>query len=258
MSQFPTDVSADNIAWGNKGLLGSQRRTLEQRWTHLNQQHNARMLNRRYAAADARSRLEFRHLAEPRFPVSAKLTRRRKLSHSAVVTRISQAIHLPATTRVRLYIGTHLWLRLQRHENVLIDMPVAHRSDTWCRPDTMHGKICYASQTHARLPRAGIAANPFKAITPVTIANATTQLRVLKCISPHVHHLSLYSQPSGDDKQRYWTSAITITSVEKSLEVDINVISEAPAESANPTLLSAGRDSLAIRRLRKTLTHLLG
>jgi small-conductance mechanosensitive channel len=58
MHQFPTDLSADDIAWGDKGLPGGKRHALEQRWTHLNQQHNELMLNRCYAAADARSRFE--------------------------------------------------------------------------------------------------------------------------------------------------------------------------------------------------------
>jgi hypothetical protein len=258
MSQLPTDIRSGDIAWSDKVLPGGQWHTLNQLCLHLAPQAHQLTLSYCYGEPDARGRIHFGRLTEIRYPVSVDIATHQRLSPRPVVARPAQPIYLAAATSVRLYVGTSLWLSLQRDDDVLLDIPVARLSDTWFGPDTMHGEICYACQTHARLSLAGIPANPYKAMTPITIINEATGPLVLDRINLPVHHLSLYSQNSGDGNQRYWTSAITLTNVQKSPDVEIKVSAGAPTEYANATLLSTGRNPLETGRLRKTLTYLLG
>jgi hypothetical protein len=216
------------------------------------------VLSHCYAEPGIRGRYQFGQLTEVRYPFSADLTLSQKLSPRAIVARPIESIHLPARASIKLYVGTSLWLCLLRGDDVLLDIPVARLSDTWFGPDTMRGETCYACQTHARLSMAGVTANPYKAITPITISNETTKALTLDRINLPVHHLSLYQQNSSANQQRYWTSAISMTNLDNSPDIEIKVSHDAPEECVDAALLTTARNPLVTGRLRRTLSYLLG
>ncbi|HKI73693.1 MAG TPA: hypothetical protein VJ998_03575 [Pseudomonadales bacterium] len=197
--------------------------------------------------------LQFTALTEMRFPITGPITATSRLSDRPVVARPNQPIHLPSGEHITLFVGTTLWLELTRGRDLLLDLPLARLSDTWFGPNTREGEVCYACPTHARLSMEGIAANPYKAITPVEIRNQADSPLVMDQFNLPVPYLALYR-----DDDRHWTSKVTITRTSADSRGEVKIATSAPPFCRSPVELSVPRRRSEGGMIHKALNLLLG
>jgi hypothetical protein len=76
--------------------------------------------------------------------------------------------------------------------DIQIELPVQQLSDTWMGSLTGDGSLCYGSLTHARLDKALLANLPFRALTPISVNNQSSENFTLERLSIPAPYLSLY------------------------------------------------------------------
>ncbi|MBD3646782.1 MAG: hypothetical protein HUJ31_04865, partial [Pseudomonadales bacterium] len=231
------NTPVQSFAWGTDPLNPCEWHILHQLWLMATPGKTEFSLGYCYGIPNSRTRwLEFSNLREVRFPFAMELEAIQRLATRPVVARPNQPVHLPPGQKTTLYVGTSLWLCLKRGDTTLLDIPVGRLSDTWFGPNTRRGELCFACQTHARLSMDGVAANPWKAITPVTVRNESPDALMLDRINLPVPNLALYR-----GKDRYWTSGIKITQRGPGSLGEIEVKRGAPSECEAPEELASAR-----------------
>lgn len=201
-------------------------------------------------AAPGGSALEFAALNEIRIPSDVPLNASRQLAPRPILARPWKPLTIPSRQRVRLYVGTPLWLMITAGQDTVLDVPVSRVSDTWFGADTMNGEICFDCRTKARLSMDDIPRNPFKAITPIDLDNDSNLPVTVDRINLPVNHMALF-----ENADRLWTSSME-------LHVDHDgrhqISSEPPAECADGTEIAPPRDPLESGILTKAIGMLLG
>ncbi len=242
-----------NPTWGETSLTMRHWHQIDQLWVYLWQGRHELGVSHCYGERATAAWLQFTSLSEMRFPIEGNITAVQQLSTRPIVARPNQPIHLPTGESVTLYVGTSLWFTLRREKDTLIDIPVTRLSDTWFGPDTRHGEICYACETHARLSMEGVRVNAFKAITPIDIQNESGKSIVIDRINLPVNYMTLFR-----DDHRHWTSTLTIKRRKTEASSQIHVAESPPTAASNPVLVAEPRNNLPDGILDKAMSLLLG
>lgn len=146
---------------------------------------------------------------------------------------------LPQET-VNIYVSTPVWFTvlLSDRDLPVIDIPFWRPSDTWFGPSTMHGDLCYAKYTDAKMEKAQLLKRSHRASTLVTIKNAHAERLVIERLSLPVPAFKLYVNDSGE----FWTDQLSITqSVEHTKPVS-HVKQSKPADWQNMSVVSESRE----------------
>ena len=160
------------------------------------------------------------------------------LADRPVVTRPLVPFHLCPGEEAKLFVSLPVWVRLEAGEQKvqLRDIAIQRLSDTWFGPSTLEGELCYASTTHCRQDLSEVPEYPYRAITPVTIRNASGEKLVMERLSLPVDYLTVY----GSAGQRLWTSSVGVR-WEHGSTVAVEIGEKPPAEAGNAYLLCGPR-----------------
>lgn len=125
-----------------------------------------------------------------------------------VVVKTRQPLYLPPSEQVTFYISTPVSIRIELHQPDLLLQEVQSQrlSDTWFGPNTQMGALCYADKTQARQSREELPKRAYRAITPVTVKNNSTQMMSIEKLSLPVPYLSLYGLTDGS----LWTDQVLL------------------------------------------------
>jgi len=248
-------TAAKPFSWGANPLAADQWHCLHELWLYVSRNEHEFTLGHCYGEQNAHPRwLQFSALRELRFPCDpVEMEARPRLATRPVVARPNVPVFLPMGEDITLYVGTSLWLCLEHAGKSLLDLPVARLSDSWFGPNTRRGELCFACGTHARLSMEGVRANPWKAITPVTIRNRSEENLTLDRINLPVPSLKLYR---GED--RYWTAGVTITRGRPGSPGELEISGGAPKECPSPTEVSDARQPGAHGVWHKAVDLILG
>lgn len=241
------------LAFEEVALGFDQWNQLDQLWLYLSARNQELGVSHCYGSQRTSAWLQFTDLEEVRYPVTGELKATPLLSDRPIVARPNQPLNLLAGERMTLYVGTPLWFCLMRGDDVLLDVPVAKLSDSWFGPNTMHGEVCYACPTHARLSMEGVPFNQYKAITPVEIRNQADTAILVDKVNLPIPYLGLYR-----DVDRHWTSQVTITRETGDIAGHVRISSGPPGNTRSPQELSAARLRADSGMLHKAMSLLLG
>lgn len=160
------------------------------------------------------------------------------LPDRTVVTRPENPLTILPETRVTLYVGSPVWVRLLQGENEMLgDLPVLPSKEAWLGPNTREGELCYATRTYGRLVLDDAIQAPHRVMTAVAIANTSQQPFVCERVNLPVRRLSVYASEDG----RLWTEAVTM---ERSGELArIVVDAKPPAVAAGAVRVTGPRDT---------------
>lgn len=115
-----------------------------------------------------------------------------KLADRPVVVRPYSPLTIPANNKITLFVTTPLWVAVCLGGNTETEFPLQQLSETWMGALTGQGSLCYGSHTHARLDKSLLQRLPYRAQTPVTIDNQSTESLTLERLSIPAPYLSLY------------------------------------------------------------------
>jgi hypothetical protein len=160
------------------------------------------------------------------------------LPDRSVVTRPENPLTILPETRVTLYVGSPVWVRLlQGDDEMLGDVPVSPPKEAWLGPNTREGELCYATRTYGRLVLDDAVLAPHRVITAVAIVNKSSQPFICERVNLPVRRLSVYASDDG----RLWTESVTM---ERSGELARLVVDERPsAIAANAVRVTGPRDT---------------
>jgi hypothetical protein len=129
------------------------------------------------------------------------------LPDRTVVTRPENPLTILPETRVTLYVGSPVWVRLlQGDDEMLGDLPVSPPKEAWLGPNTREGELCYATRTYGRLVLDEATQAPHRVMTAVAIENTSRQSFICERVNLPVRRLSVYSSDDG----RLWTETVTM------------------------------------------------
>ncbi|HEX4339301.1 MAG TPA: hypothetical protein VH062_25515 [Polyangiaceae bacterium] len=144
------------------------------------------------------------------------------LPDRTVVTRPENPLTILPETRVTLYVGSPVWVRLlQGEDEMLGDLPVSPPKEAWLGPNTREGELCYATRTYGRLVLDEASLAPHRVMTAVSIENKSEQPFVCERVNLPVRRLSVYASEGG----RLWTEPVTM---ERSGELARIVVGDSP------------------------------
>jgi len=214
------------------------------------QEVRARVTKARSMPADAGLKRFVFPGTEPKLAVSPALADR------PVVARPAHALSIPPGVSVRLYVSSPLWLCAEVHDRAtaILDAPIFRPSDLWFGPNTLEGRLCYSSLTHARIDAVNLPHRQHRAITPVVIKNEDTETFQLERISLPVPYLSIYVGESGE----IWTDAVTLVRGKGGETASIDLSDKIPKEAGKGRRLRKPREDRPTASMMHTIHEWLG
>lgn len=164
---------------------------------------------------------------------------RPRLADRSVVARPLTPLFVPAGQETTFYVTTPIWLAACVEGVVapLIDIPVVIPRDSWFGPSPSRGELCYATQVTGRTDLAQLLPRPFRAVTPVRVANHGTTALPIERINIPTPYLPVYGAESG----RLWTPALAVTRPAGSSLLQAHIESGISTQAGHVTQLSPAR-----------------
>jgi hypothetical protein len=185
-----------------------------------------------------------------------KLTVSPALADRPVVARPANALSIPPGIAVRLYVSSPLWLSAEVHAHAVsvLDAPIFRPSDLWFGPNTLEGRLCYSSLTHAHIDAANLLHRQHRAITPVVVKNDDTEIFHLERISLPVPYLSIFASGSGE----IWTDVVTVVCGKGGETASLDISGKMPKEAGKGIRLRKPRENRPAASLLHTIHEWLG
>lgn len=186
----------------------------------------------------------------------ARLTVAPLLADRPVVSRPEVPLFVPPQQSITLYVSSPLWLQLRGGaESVLLrEMPVVRPSDTWSGPLTEEGGLCYHSSTMALTSLDNFPFSPWRAVTPIRLANRAEDTVAVERLSLPVPYLTLFQAPDGT----LWTQAVELEHRADAALNQVELGSGAPTEAAGAQRLAKARSRADRGLLAKAFGSLFG
>ncbi|MDZ4701681.1 MAG: hypothetical protein SH809_18360 [Rhodothermales bacterium] len=167
---------------------------------------------------------------------------RPRLADRAVVVQPEMPLHILPREEVTLYISTPLWVQFEAGSprRVLQEFPLYRPSDTWFGESTIHGELCYAGRTAARLRLQDLTVRPYRVITPVRVKNRAQDGLLLNRIQVLVQYLSIFEATNG----HLWTQMVTVERERSGDFAAMKIGVGAPAEAGETTRLESPRRAI--------------
>jgi hypothetical protein len=185
-----------------------------------------------------------------------KLTVGPALADRPVVTRPANALSIPPGIAVRLYVSSPLWFSAEVHAHAvtLLDAPIFRPSDLWFGPNTLEGRLCYSSLTHAHIDAANLPHRQHRAITPVVVKNDDSEIFHLERISLPVPYLSVFASDTGE----IWTDDVTLICGKGGETASLDISGKMPKEAGKGSRLRQPREHRPAASLLHTIHEWLG
>ncbi|MEC8022811.1 MAG: hypothetical protein VX223_02690, partial [Myxococcota bacterium] len=135
-----------------------------------------------------------------------------------------------------IFIGTPLWLQLFDGDRLLCDLPTRALKSTWFGPDTRTGRLCYATQTAARVLLDDVLKRRTGVITKVTVINRTDRLFIFDRVNIPIPSLTMYSDTNGT----IWTEDIVVAH-DREEHATVQLRGTAPALAEGAELIARAR-----------------
>ncbi|MDF2447025.1 MAG: hypothetical protein K0S46_2261 [Moraxellaceae bacterium] len=162
-----------------------------------------------------------------------------RLADRSVVVRPLTPLFVPAGQATTFYVTTPIWLAAYAEgvAEPLLDVPVVIPRDTWFGPSPSRGEVCYATQVTGRTELAQLLPRPFRAVTPVQVANHGSTALPIERINIPTPFLPVYGAESG----RLWTPALSITRHAGAAQPHIHIETGISTEAGHVTRLTPAR-----------------
>lgn len=162
-----------------------------------------------------------------------------RLADRSVVVRPVTPLFVPAGQETTFYVTTPLWVAAYAEgvEQPLIDIPVVIPRDTWFGPSPSRGEVGYATQVTGRTALAQLLPRPFRAVTPVHIANHGASAMPVERINIPAPFLPVYGAESG----RLWTPALRIVRPAASPALHVHIEAGISTQAGHVTRLTPPR-----------------
>ena len=167
---------------------------------------------------------------------SPQLTLRPALADEHIVSRPAMRFRLLQKEQVDIFIGTPPWLQVLDGDRLLCDMPSKQLKTTWFGPDTRTGRLCYATQTAARLRPDAVLQRPGFVVTKLTVVNRTDDLFIFDRVNIPIPCLALYCDTDGV----MWTEDVTVVHDRAQL-ASIQLSQRPPSMAPDATRISTAR-----------------
>ena len=146
-----------------------------------------------------------------RFPVrrtDPELKLEAALADRATVIRPETPLYVVPGESITLYVSTPVWVQIRAGEAgpLLEDVPSFRPSDTWFRPSTREGELCYAIRTAGRVSLENLPQRRHRAVTPVRIQNSAADTLLVERVQLPTPHLALYRTEEG----LIWTPGVVL------------------------------------------------
>ena len=164
------------------------------------------------------------------------LTLRLALADRHIVSRPAMRFRLLEKEQVDIFIGTPLWLQLFDGDRLLCDLPTRVLKSTWFGPDTRTGRLCYATQTAARVLLDDILKRRTGVVTKVTVINRTDRLFIFDRVNIPIPSLTTYSDTNGT----IWTEDIVVAH-DRDEHATVQLSGTAPALAEGAKLITPAR-----------------
>ena len=186
---------------------------------------------------------------------SPSLHLRPALADRHIVSRPAMRFRLLTKESIDIYIGTPMWLQVTDGNRILCDLPTRPLKSTWFGPDTRTGRLCYATQTAARVEIDKVLGKPSWVVTKVTIVNKTNHLFQFDRLNIPTPSLDLYAGEDGT----LWTEDITLVHDNDQM-ASIQLTGKCPSHAANAVLVTPARQpapkSILIRAVQQLRSEL--
>ncbi|MCF2948073.1 hypothetical protein L0668_08145 [Paraglaciecola aquimarina] len=179
-----------------------------------------------------------------------------KLADRSIVARPATSLNVLPGEHVELYISSPLWFSVNIREShtSMVDIPFWRPSDSWFGSSTMHGELCYAKFTDARIDLSQIEKRCHRAITPILIKNEHLDVLTIDRINLPALLLNLYV----DDEQQFWTQKVEITRHDDSDKAVLQLSHHLPQHMVKDNkVISMAREKSNQHQLVKSIKSLL-
>jgi hypothetical protein len=166
---------------------------------------------------------------------SEELLIRPALADRAVIVRPTARMTVAPRSRVRLYVGSPLWLEVVSQDLVLYTRPVHRPSDTWFG-SRLEGELCYSGRTQGRMHMSNLQPVPARAVTRVDIENSSQVPFDFDRVSLPVPSLALYRGASW-----LWTDSVNLSKAEEPSYAQLEIQTGPPEEAQDALLVREPR-----------------
>ena len=159
---------------------------------------------------------------------------------------------VPPKQFITVFISLPIWIRIDvgNPPITLLETWTQKLSDTWFGSTIQEGELCYANKTSCYLRLDDIKFKAYRAITPVTIHNQSTETMRLEKINITATNLSIFT----NEKNQLWTSPIRVERLKGADDVNVKIENKFPAFAGNSVLLEKPRKSLQEGVMTRAIT----
>jgi len=156
-----------------------------------------------------------------------------------IVARPETAFQVLPEARIDLFVSTPVWVRAAVGEpgQEILDAASWPLSDTWFGPSTIHGELCYAVTTSARLHFENLKLAAYRAVTLVRLENRSAEIVALERLNLPAPHLSLYADAGAN----LWTQTVSVKLTSGGSLVEVDLGKGPPEIAPDPRLVSGPR-----------------
>ncbi|MFT5430695.1 MAG: hypothetical protein ACI9OJ_001371 [Myxococcota bacterium] len=121
------------------------------------------------------------------------------LADRPIVVRPEHPFALLAGDEATFYVGSQLWVSVLAGptDRMLAEVATYRMSDTWFGPSTDEGELCYSSRTAARVTFGEVKSYPARAVTRITLRNASRRVLTVERLKVPVLNLGLFRASNG-------------------------------------------------------------
>ncbi len=203
-------------------------------------------IDREQHDSDSLSRCQLRDGLPDRFDeryieseAGAQLRFEPALASRPIVVRPYQPVFLPGHGEITFYLSTPVSVRIVAGTSAVPLREVTSQplSKTWFGPNTRSGELYLSDRSHALDQVETLPSRPHRAITPLSIRNATEMPLKLDRISLPVPLLSLYGAADGS----LWTQQLSLVREQADDNARVTIKGLLPRAGESLTLLSGPR-----------------
>jgi len=177
------------------------------------------------------------------------------LADRHIVSRPAMRFRLLTKEQIDIYIGTPMWVQVMDGNRTLCDVPTHNLRSTWFGPDTLTGRLCYATQTAARVDLDRVMRQIGWAITKLTMVNKTEQLFQFDRLNIPIPSLDLYADSDGV----LWTEDIMVVHDHDQMAT-VQLRGESPSRAREAILVTPARQpapkSILVRAVKQLRSEL--
>lgn len=164
-----------------------------------------------------------------------------RLADRPVVIKPVSPLFIAPGQSATLFVSTPVWVNawVDGMDKPLLDIPVVRPSDTWFGASPIRGQLAYATKVFGRTDLAHLPVRPFRAVTPVTIANDSADAMQVERVCLPAPQLDVHAGEDG----RLWTPGLRVERPAHTRLPKVLIESRHPDFAGRLTRLSPAREN---------------